>query len=941
MSTKSKKQSKVPDKIEGSDILSGNQISYITTALLAIFAVITFWIRRLNHARVFVGDTVHFSDDGIPHMRFVESVVANFPHRMAFDPFTNFPYGTRPPGSFGPIFDQTIALISMILGGGDPSQQTIQTVGAYFPVILGTLLVIPIYFIGKHLFNRITGLIASGLYVIFPGSILHKAILGYPDHHIAEILLSSVMMMFFIMGLRQIGEDRKRLRNYGILAGFFFGLYIWVWNLGLLFLLLLALYLFIQFVMNHYEGHDSSDLIFLSHMTLGVPILMLLPYAIINGGFSSSRISYLHILGFIGIMVAMQIMDVLSKELNKRDMKWWYFPMILLGIGVATLGLIYPTSLGESFFGIMRFALIPPSAAYSTVQEEMPFFSYAGRFSLLPLYASFGFFGFAVFPVFAYFIFKTVKGRSPVDVLFTVWTLTLFILMCVHTRNAYYFAVPVILTGSYMLYEIIERTGIFDERKRKKNKTVIGIVLIVLLLVFVYPTAGSAINQARYSGSSFQMDWFDASEWMRYNTPEPDLDYYELYEIPEDGVWQYGPNDYGVMSWWDYGHVIEYVAQRIPNANPYQQGIGGPPIIKYIDSDNDGAYTGSESIIYDTDRNEEYSMTDRLLLGEEPSSGATLSRFKIDEMYFDSDGNRGYSEGETVIRDNDRNARYSTLDEVLTGQVPPIGSDLNILYLRPGASTFLIATEEAEANEILNELGTRYVMNDFLVADFLGASNHVKYVMPYWAESFPDPYNTMNIRLQFFDGNQVIINNDTTLPALRQYRLVHESDDFYMPFAVVDGKTGEQLYWRSETGSYNYTNMKSQILYQGARIQNSDYIAYTPHYFYPVALVKIFEYVEGADVVVSSSGGVDTATISIEIATNQDRTFTYNQTATVGADGKFHFVVPYSTGGPVAGGTQFDTMATSLYTVKVGSSTKEITVTEEQVMNGDRINIRI
>ncbi|MDY6960207.1 MAG: oligosaccharyl transferase, archaeosortase A system-associated, partial [Halobacteriota archaeon] len=95
------------------------------------------------------------------------------------------------------------------------------------------------------------------------------------------------------------------------------------------------------------------------------------------------------------------------------------------------------------------------------------------------------------------------------------------------------------------------------------------------------------------------------------------------------------------------------------------------------------------------------------------------------------------------------------------------------------------------------------------------------------------------------------------------------------------------------------------------------------------------------DIIVSGPGGVENATISIGIKTNQNRTFTYNQTETVGPDGKFHFTVPYSTDGPVAGGTQFDTMATSLYTVKVGSSTKEVAVTEEEVMNGERIEIRV
>ena len=30
------------------------------------------------------------------------------------------------------------------------------------------------------------------------------------------------------------------------------------------------------------------------------------------------------------------------------------------------------------------------------------------------------------------------------------------------------------------------------------------------------------------------------------------------------------------MSWWDYGHMITYIAHRIPNANPFQQGVTGP-----------------------------------------------------------------------------------------------------------------------------------------------------------------------------------------------------------------------------------------------------------------------------------------------------------------------------------------------------------------------------
>jgi dolichyl-diphosphooligosaccharide--protein glycosyltransferase len=66
---------------------------------------------------------------------------------------------------------------------------------------------------------------------------------------------------------------------------------------------------------------------------------------------------------------------------------------------------------------------------------------------------------------------------------------------------------------------------------------------------------------------------------MKDNTPDPfgnpDF-YYALYEKPKAGEQYNYPNSaYGVMSWWDYGHWITRIAHRLPNANPFQSGIGG------------------------------------------------------------------------------------------------------------------------------------------------------------------------------------------------------------------------------------------------------------------------------------------------------------------------------------------------------------------------------
>jgi asparagine N-glycosylation enzyme membrane subunit Stt3 len=85
------------------------------------------------------------------------------------------------------------------------------------------------------------------------------------------------------------------------------------------------------------------------------------------------------------------------------------------------------------------------------------------------------------------------------------------------------------------------------------------------------------------SGPGMGNEWFSSLTWLRDNTPDPQgtvvqssFDYANgtySKNLNSDGTYMYPASAYGVMSWWDYGHIIEYVAHRIPNANPFQAGI--------------------------------------------------------------------------------------------------------------------------------------------------------------------------------------------------------------------------------------------------------------------------------------------------------------------------------------------------------------------------------
>ncbi|MGB9939677.1 hypothetical protein, partial [Methanosarcina sp.] len=71
----------------------------------------------------------------------------------------------------------------------------------------------------------------------------------------------------------------------------------------------------------------------------------------------------------------------------------------------------------------------------------------------------------------------------------------------------------------------------------------------------------------------------------------------------------------------------------------------------------------------------------------------------------------------------------------------------------------------------------------------------------------------------------------------------------------------------------------------------------------------------------------------------QDRTFEYEQSTTADSQGRYELTVPYSTDGPIAGETQFDTAPARPYVLNYGDTTKEVRVNEEAVLNGEEIKV--
>lgn len=835
---------------------SNSILTVKSNSIVILFAIFlfSFYVRGITPIKsVFNRGMVGFaSDDAVLHMRLVENTIHFFPHRIFFDAFTLYPRGS--PLHWGPLFDQINAFFSLIFGlvinGGMPSQSTIDTVGAFYPAVLGALIVFPVYFIGKELFDEKTGLIGAFLIAILPGQFLQRSWLGFTDNHVAEVFFTTLMMMFFIMAIKKaenitfdhwLEKDWAGLKTpiiYSILAGVSFGAYLLTWTTGVFFAVVFGIFMVVQYIIDHFRGKSTEYLGVVGIIAYLVAMVMVMPYVNAGYGFAGVYYSFLHPAVMGGGALVFAILSLVSREMNKREYSGFHYLLFVVGfilIGLIGLKILSPDLYGASvgqwdsiFQGTSGGGLTVGEASPITPEMEMGNFGYNFALSYIAIL------------VLCYYVIKKSNAEYT---LLVVWSVFVLAITLAQNRFAYYYAVNVAILsgvlGSRVLnfgdWKYFDSDDIVECIKKIRVQHVLSLLIIIIPTVilpiddssykkdapllektFIYESVQSAQWGAIRPG---YYEWHDALTWMRDNTPKPDLPYYYLYEKPANGQnYSYSKNDYGVMSWWDYGNVITYWAHRIPNANPFQAGIGGG------------------------------------------SSHA------------------------------------------------------------PGASTFLIAPAEEDANTVLGKLGingkpgARYVVSDAYMGYVIltifaewdetnqGYFTLLRTNQGQQAVPTMKYFNTMESRLHIFDTN-----------GLRNYRLVHESAP--NPQAIY-------VYGADEKWFKNVYN----VLYGGnLKVEDSGY-------------AKIFEYVKGAKITGSAPVNA-TVTLTNTIRTNIDRTIPYSQTTS--SDGTYEFIVPYSTLGPITGETQFDTKPIGPYTVTVGNVSKQIDVSEKDVLEGGTINLNL
>jgi len=867
---------------------------YQIPALAAVLAFM-FWVRTLSAEQFFRNGKVYLSsNDPWYHLREITYIVEHFPRIMPFDPWTSFSTGTSV-GQFGTLFDQLIAAAALLVGLGDPSQTTIATVTAYAPAVFGTLVAIPVYFMGKRLYGRPAGLFSAVVLALIPGTFLGRGLVGAADHNIAEPFFQSFAVLGMMVALTVAARERpaweqfvardwaglREVLGWSTLSGVATALYLWTWPPGVLIVGVFGVFLAILLCVQYGRGESPEHAAIVGAVSLGVTTLLsFVPFTVI--AFSPVQPSLLQpaLTGVVAVGCA--FMAWLAREWDARNIGRTLYPVtvaaiIAVGAGVVALGL--PDLFSTIVSNVERIIGFGTSGRAATIGEAQPMpmtFEAVFRQYALAFFVAIAAAGLAL----GRFITKRAGAE---ELLLVVWLVFMTAAAFTQNRFNYYLAVPVAVFSGYAFGWVIN-LDFFGELSAPEDLTATHVMVALSVFAIVLapmlapvtlgnttkPTATAVGNSANPGGV---LGWDGTLEWMQNETPAEgnyggagnadQLDTYGTYERTDD--FDYPAGSYGVMSWWDYGHWLTVIGERIPVANPFQQNAD--VAANYLLASNETEAQDVLAGINEDDAKVRYTAVDFQMItpGSKlfaPTQFYDRGNISVDDLrkrvYVSTGQGQGYRPTRTFVRSQ----RY--YESMMVRLYRYHGSAQS-----PSTSQGVVVTDWERPSRTVSG-------REILLAD----STNITRTFPNMtaAQEFVEEDQTSQIG---GFGNYP----SEYVPALEHYRFVRGSS---VP-APRDTYINEGL----------------------ARSSPS--------------WVKLFERVPGATVQGDAPANTTvTAQVRMEVPNlGTGTSFTYTQRAQTGADGEFNMTLPYSTTGyenwgPEQGYTNVSVRANGTYTLRTG-----------------------
>jgi dolichyl-diphosphooligosaccharide--protein glycosyltransferase len=764
---------------------------------------------------------------------------------------------------------------------GAATRPEIISTGLLIPPVMGMMIVAIMYFVGKICGDWKTGLLASGFTAVVSGQFFYRSFYGYMDHHIAEVLFSTIfclMYMYVVLSEKDAKIDLKNISTYkktlllSGLAGIAYLLGLFVMPTMILFAMIVGIFTVIQFVIDVYRRKTSEYLLVINTVIFAVAIIGFLVYGFDIPGIDLIFYSIGHIYAYLALIGGTAFLYGIAHYLKGKD--WYYYPAVLIGSGIIFTIILFIVS--PDLYNLFINSLIlffGQQAMSNTIQE-------ARSWTLDLAWMTFNYGIILMVGGALVMLYNNLKEEHPHQMFALVWSLVMLISTWQHIRYEYYLAVNIALlsavcvsfTFEYGWTDIRRLTTRMSSdtedpefnkggkkespRSKKQKKTnkkgsetsqpnYINIAFVILIvglgILFAYTSASLSYTNAAGDTIRMNPDWRESLDWMGTNTPDTGVNYTTIYN-PQ--TFQYPPEAYGVMSWWDYGHMITYIAKRIPNANPFQSGVVGP--------------TGSANYFMSITEDEGNQVLD-----------SAKTRYIITDIEMDTgkfwamatwyNASVAASPYQMTLLTPAQN-NPDSYESVLLNTRLYYFTMISRLHNFDGSLTIPTSAYYVEyADPTILQVSLPVITG----AEAMNATDAVTRAAEYNLKA-PAGYHAAAL-------SPAITLPIETVPALMHYRLVHES-----PSNVFNSKTNDIKY------------------------------------------VKVFEYVKGAHI---KGEGI----IQVPLISNTGRNFTYRQMSVNG-----EFIVPYSTTG-----NPYGVRTNGKY--RVITSGREYDVPESAVMQGSVI----
>lgn len=506
-------------------------------------AVLLGLILRLVTARnaIIDGEIVFYSYDSFYHMRRILYTIENFPQTLCFDSYINHPYGMEL--TWPPLFDQTVAAFSILLGGS-PGDADI--VGAVISPIMGSLMILILYLLAKKLFGMKVAILSAFILAIDPKHIA-RTLFGLPDHDSLEMLLilGSILLLAYAL------TERDRWPKFAVPAGVLMAATAYTWLGAPAYMGAILIYAVIQIALDLRDGRPPEDTTLPLVAAFGVSLILMLPFWDERWLLPSFFLS-------LGAVATLSFLYALSRLFVIKKMPWHTFIPLSLVFAYVALILSYTSCLTQGIYSTLLAGIhyfFGGDLARVGVEEASQLFSVYDPVSLPILGLAFALAGLIIMIQRFWF-----EGFKKDQLLFLVWTVFAVALMVFQVRFLYLFSISGSILVALLFFWGAEQIRA-SSRFRKINSEAVEVVIGVFLMILLIPTLAGLPEIVDYEPEIAAGDWSETLAWLCENTPST-----AGFERPVQ------PGEYGVLSWWDYGNWILYQSRRPVVANNFQAG---------------------------------------------------------------------------------------------------------------------------------------------------------------------------------------------------------------------------------------------------------------------------------------------------------------------------------------------------------------------------------